>query len=105
MISKFKNEQLRVTFVNFILYACLSIILVIFVAPSSAIHIALAIPNVYYSPLKTATNHLPIVKVGPNQIVSENATVILNGTASDMDSGSKLSYAWKQVAGPTVKLV
>ena len=66
--------------------------------------IALGIPNRYYAPLKPVVNHPPVVKAGPNQTVEENATVVLNGIASDPDSGDKLSYSWKQMAGHAVKL-
>jgi hypothetical protein len=41
----------------------------------------------------------PVVKAGPNQTAEENATVVLKGIASDPDSGDKLSYSWKQMAG------
>src|SRR6476661_1994426 len=49
-------------------------------------------------------NHPPVVKVGPNQTVNENATVMLVGFAFDPDPNDKLSYLWKQIAGPVVKL-
>ena len=63
--------------------------------------IALGIPNRYYAPV---VNHPPVVKAGPNQTAEENATVVLHGIASDPDSGDKLSYSWKQMAGLAVKL-
>ena len=49
-------------------------------------------------------NHPPVVKVGPNQTVNENATVMLVGFAFDPDPNDKLSYLWKQIPGPVVKL-
>jgi S1-C subfamily serine protease len=49
-------------------------------------------------------NHPPIVKVGPNQTVNENATVMLVGVAIDPDLNDKLSYSWNQIAGTSVVL-
>ncbi len=49
-------------------------------------------------------NHPPVVNVGPDQTVNENATVVLLGIASDPDPNSKISYSWKQIAGPDVTL-
>ncbi len=49
-------------------------------------------------------NHHPVVSVGPDQTVNENATVVLLGIASDPDPNSKISYSWNQIAGPAVTL-
>jgi hypothetical protein len=50
-------------------------------------------------------NHPPIVRVGPNQTVNENATVMLVGVAIDPDpTNDKLSYSWNQIAGTSVVL-
>ncbi len=55
--------------------------------------------------LKPIINNPPVANAGVNQTVNENATVVLNGIASDPDSGdNKLSYSWKQISGPGVKL-
>ena len=58
------------------------------------------------SPPHTSINHAPVANAGVNQTVNENSTVTLNGIASDPDpSDNKLSYSWKQIAGPRVKLI
>jgi len=50
-------------------------------------------------------NHTPVANVGVNQTVNEKSTVMLNGIASDLDlADNKLSYSWKQIAGPRVEL-
>jgi len=56
-------------------------------------------------PNNTIVNHPPVANAGINQIVNETDTVILNGIASDPDpDDNKLSYSWKQIAGPGAKL-
>lgn len=45
-------------------------------------------------------NHPPVANAGVNQTVNENTAVTLNGIASDPDLSDKLSYSWKQIAGP-----
>jgi tetratricopeptide (TPR) repeat protein len=54
----------------------------------------------------TAVNHSPKANAGINQTVNENTTVVLNGIASDPDPNDdeKLTYLWKQITGPFVKL-
>jgi NHL repeat len=49
------------------------------------------------------TNHPPKANAGINQTVNENTTVVLNGIASDPEDDT-LTYLWKQIAGPSVKL-
>lgn len=50
-------------------------------------------------------NHGPVADAGTDQIVDEGATVTLNATAStDPDAEDTLTYAWTQVAGPSVQL-
>ena len=56
-----------------------------------------------FKPTNTV-NHPPVVKVGPDQAVNENATVMLVGFAFDPDPNDKLSYSWIQTAGPAVTL-
>jgi len=51
-----------------------------------------------------SVNHELVVNVVPNQTVNENSTVVLLGIASDLDPNSKISYLWKQIAGPLVTL-
>jgi len=56
------------------------------------------------NPNNITINHIPVTNVGPPQSVKENATVMLVGIANDLDSNDKLSYSWKQIKGPAVKL-
>jgi len=51
-----------------------------------------------------SVNLQPVANVGPNQTVNDSATVVLLGIASDPDPNSKISYSWKQIAGPVVAL-
>jgi PKD domain len=103
-IKKSRKDRMRTTSSCFILYSSIATILSALILSSVIIDFALGIPNRYYAPLKPVVNHPPLVKVGANQTVGENATVVLNGTASDPDPGDKLSYSWKQMAGHAVKL-
>jgi Flp pilus assembly protein TadD len=73
-------------------------------------YVVLAIPNVptnnnTLTSLSTA-NHRPVSNAGINQTINENTTVMLNGIASDPDPGDydKLTYLWKQIAGPVIEL-
>ena len=58
------------------------------------------------APPMLTTNHPPKANAGINQTVNENTTVVLNGIAIDPDPNddNKLTYLWKQTAGPPVKL-
>jgi len=49
-------------------------------------------------------NNPPTANAGPDQTVSENTTVNLNGTGSSDSDGSITSYSWTQTAGPSVSL-
>ena len=50
-------------------------------------------------------NGSPITIAGPNQIVSTNNLVTLDGSQSfDPDPGDQLTYSWMQTSGPTVTL-
>jgi hypothetical protein len=49
-------------------------------------------------------NDFPIADAGDDQTVGENATVTLDGFGSFDPEGQKLSYSWRQVAGPSVTL-
>ena len=46
-----------------------------------------------------------MANAGPDQVVNENATVTLSGTATDPDVGEKPSYTWTQVGGPILTLL
>ncbi|MEX1994263.1 MAG: hypothetical protein WD929_06345, partial [Steroidobacteraceae bacterium] len=48
--------------------------------------------------------HAATSRAGPDQTVSPGAMVLLDGTQSTADDGSVLTYAWRQIAGPTVAL-
>jgi CSLREA domain-containing protein len=53
----------------------------------------------------TITNSAPAANAGPDQTVSVNATVNLNGTGStDPDNHTPLTYGWTQTGGPAVTL-
>jgi large repetitive protein len=66
------------------------------------------LPNVFHSytalAFRPTNNHPPVANVGPNQTVNENATVMLVSAAVDPDQNDKLSYSWRQIAGPVVTL-
>ncbi len=49
-------------------------------------------------------NELPRAMAGADQIVSEGATVTLQGSASDADGGSIARYSWTQIGSPAVAL-
>jgi hypothetical protein len=50
-------------------------------------------------------NSRPVAVAGADLMVAENSLVLLDGGAShDSDAGDVLSYAWRQVAGPSVGL-
>jgi PKD repeat protein len=50
------------------------------------------------------TNSAPTVSAGSAQEVTGGTLVTLNGTASDPDGHTPLTYAWTQTAGPTMTL-
>jgi hypothetical protein len=59
------------------------------------------------SPPATVTitvNRRPIANAGPDQKVDEGTTVTLDGTMSRDPDGDMITFAWRQVAGPTVTL-
>ena len=49
-------------------------------------------------------NRPPVADAGPDQSVSKNDIVTLNGTGSSDPDGDPLSYAWTQTSGPAVTL-
>jgi LmbE family N-acetylglucosaminyl deacetylase len=48
-------------------------------------------------------NSLPVASAGPDQTVSADSTVTLDGSATDLD-GQPLTYLWTQIAGTAVAL-
>ena len=50
------------------------------------------------------TNTAPTANAGDDQIVTEGATVSLNGTLSSDAEDTALSYSWAHTSGPTVTL-
>lgn len=53
----------------------------------------------------TVENSRPVAAAGSDRMAAENSLVLLDGGAShDSDAGDVLSYAWRQVAGPSVVL-
>ena len=51
-----------------------------------------------------AVNRAPVANAGPDQSVSSNASVTLDGSSSSDPDGDTLIYAWAQTGGPTVTL-
>ncbi len=49
------------------------------------------------------SNQPPVAQVGPDQLVTVNQTVVLQGSGSDPD-GDTVTYSWSQVSGPQVSL-
>lgn len=49
------------------------------------------------------TNTPPTANAGSDQTVNPNATVILNGSGTDVD-GQTLTFSWSQISGPSVTL-
>jgi CSLREA domain-containing protein len=52
----------------------------------------------------TVTNAAPTANAGPDQAISEGATVTLNGSGSDPNPGQALTFQWTQTGGPTMTL-
>jgi phosphatidylserine/phosphatidylglycerophosphate/cardiolipin synthase-like enzyme len=49
-------------------------------------------------------NKAPVANAGPNQNVTEQTTVLLDGSASFDPDGDSISYSWIRISGPTVAL-
>jgi iron transport multicopper oxidase len=69
----------------------------------SATFISVGELRVYQAPGATGPETL-VANAGVNQSVTSDGTVTLNGSGSSASSGDALTYAWTQVAGPTVAL-
>lgn len=54
--------------------------------------------------LSCPNNLPPIVDAGPDQVVNEETTVILDGSGSRDPDGKPLTYQWVQISGPQVSL-
>ena len=50
------------------------------------------------------TNRAPVANAGTDQTVDELSTVTLNGSGTDPDAGTTLTYAWSQRSGTSVVL-
>ncbi len=50
------------------------------------------------------SNSVPSVDAGDDQVAGELSPVSLSGAADDSDIGDTLTYAWTQLAGPTVTI-
>lgn len=50
-----------------------------------------------------AVNKAPVADAGPDQLVMQNAEVVLSGSGNDPE-GKALTYQWERVSGPTVNL-
>jgi len=51
-----------------------------------------------------STNKAPIADAGSSQEVNEGDIVLLNGSKSFHPDGDPITYSWRQIAGPAVKL-
>ncbi len=56
-------------------------------------------------PMQAGVNHAPTAAVGPDQIVSEGDTVVLDASGSSDPDGNTLFFNWTQLSGPAVELV
>lgn len=81
-----------------------------FVAPSTgdALTFQLTVTDRYGTTgsdtVTVTVNAAPVAEAGPDQSVTANATVTLNGTASADSDGTVVAYAWTQTAGSAVAL-
>ena len=61
--------------------------------------------TVNFSVVRTGTNQLPVANAGQDIAISlplSNAT--LNGTGTDAEDGTNVTYAWSQISGPNTAL-
>lgn len=49
-------------------------------------------------------NQFPVANAGPDQTITENTTITLDGIASKDPDGNITSYFWRQISGPDVNL-
>jgi hypothetical protein len=53
---------------------------------------------------KPLINHIPISDAGLDRTVNEGSVVLLNGSKSYDPDGNPITYSWRQIEGPAVKL-
>jgi hypothetical protein len=53
---------------------------------------------------ESTINHIPISNAGLDRTVNEDYVVILNGSKSYDPDGDPITYSWRQIGGPSVKL-
>ena len=58
----------------------------------------------YVTVTVTNPNRIPVANAGVAQTVTSGALVTLNGSGTDADAGTVLTFAWTQTAGPAVTL-
>lgn len=56
--------------------------------------------EVSYTPAVVVPNQAPVADAGQNQVVSEGAPVVLNGSGSSDADGTIAGYRWTQTGGP-----
>jgi hypothetical protein len=52
----------------------------------------------------SGVNHTPQANAGPDQVVTVNTPVTLNGLGSDLDVTDVLTFEWTQISGPWITL-
>lgn len=57
-----------------------------------------------FSAAHAQSNNPPVANAGPDQTVTPNATVMLDGTGSSDPDGDQITYEWVQFAGTAVTL-
>lgn len=60
-------------------------------------------PTLEPTPTPTG-NRPPVAVVGPDQMVNQGSTVVLDGSASHDPDGDPITFTWLQTSGPTVVL-
>jgi len=54
--------------------------------------------------VEVTVNRVPIANAGQSQVVDERTSVILNGVLSSDPDGDLITFAWRQIPGPSVNL-
>ncbi len=60
--------------------------------------------NPNFNPAVPMNNQLPVANTGISQIVHEGDAVLLNGSKSYDPDGNLITFLWRQIGGPVVKL-